>query len=75
MFNDLILGWFAGNAILVAPLATAYSIRLSSGRAMRISVQVAVAIQPDSSSRHGTSYFFGLIRLTSPRPFAHQQMP
>ena len=49
--------------------ATAYSIRvLSSGRATRISVQLADAIHPFvSSSRHGTSYFFGPIRLnTSP---------
>ena len=48
--------------------ATAYSMRSGSGRATRISVQVASAIQPRvSSSRHGTSYFFGPIRLkTSP---------
>src|SRR5437588_186473 len=48
--------------------ATAYSMRIASGRATRTSVQLASAIQPrPSSSRHGTSYFFGPIRLkTSP---------
>ena len=53
--------------------ATAYSMRSSRsaaalGKVTRISVQVASAIQPrSSSSRQGTSYFLGPIKLnTSP---------